>query len=75
MTMKDRRLQVKYVTAQSPAELEAEVNECLEKDNRWALQGDVNVFDKPNVAEDRVWVQTLVRYVGLSERDNDERDR
>lgn len=71
--MKNRRLQIKYVTAASPAELEDIVNDCLEKDSRWALQGDINVFDKPDVLEDRVWVQTLVRYVGLDERDNEER--
>ena len=55
--------QVKYITAGTPAELEAAVNLCMQQDNRWDIVGAVNVYDKPNVVEERVWVQTLMRYI------------
>lgn len=55
--------QVKYITAATPQDLETAVNLCLQQDNRWDLVGSLNVYDKPNVVEDRVWVQTLIRYV------------
>ena len=65
--------QVKYVTAGTPAELETAVNLCLAQDNRWKLEGGVNVFDKPDVAEPVVWVQTLLRYVDEKELNKDTR--
>lgn len=68
-------LQVKYLTASDPQTLEYVVNDCLLKENRWKIEGSINVFDKPNVAENRIWVQTLVRYVDKEELSEEDRKR
>lgn len=65
--------QVKYITAASPEELETAVNVCLRQDNRWLVHQALNVFDKPDVQEDRVWVQTLIRYVDEEDLELDNR--
>lgn len=59
--------QIRYVTAATPAALQLAVNECFNQDNRWDVVGPVNVYDKPDVAEDRVWVQTIIRYISQDE--------
>ncbi len=65
--------QVKYITAATPEELGVAVNACMRQDNRWTLNGAVNVYDKPDVAEAVVWVQTLLRYVDEKDLDVDNR--
>lgn len=73
MNEKTKVPQIKYCSAATIPELETIVNNCLAMDNRWAIHGDINVFDKPDVTEPVTFVQTLIRYVPIGQRHLDSR--
>lgn len=64
--------QVKYIHASTPDEVETLVNEFLltNANQGWQVNGGIDVFDKPDVTEDRVWLQALYRWAQLDAQGN-----
>lgn len=70
--MKRTVQQVKYFTADTPAELETIVNDFLMEfcSQNWQIEGAVTSFDKAEVDGDLAWAQTLYRWVDLDRDGN-----
>jgi hypothetical protein len=65
--MKRTVQQVKYISGATVEEVELFVNNFMmsHRHQNWCIEGPIGVFDKAEIADDVLWVQTLYRWVDL----------